>query len=154
MKKILGLMLFSVILLGVSSCKTKQKVETISGAMIDATSKTNDAASASRAATNVANATPEAEVIRNEKFSLTDGGSNSTTFYKKYHVVVGSFSQKQNAINLQKTLINEGNNALVVQNESGMYRVIISSYDEYNQAKYKITQINNRFPDAWVLMQK
>jgi prophage antirepressor-like protein len=51
-------------------------------------------------------------------------------------------------------LKSEGNKALVVINEKGMYRVLIASYNDYDQAHVRIKQISNRFPDAWVLVQK
>ena len=72
----------------------------------------------------------------------------------KYHVVVGSFKNQSNAKGLQRTLNSEGNNAFIVVNEQGMYRVIINSYNDYNQAHARINDLQNRFPDAWVLIQK
>ncbi|VBB46772.1 Sporulation domain-containing protein [uncultured Paludibacter sp.] len=153
MKKILGILLMSVIVVfGITSCKSKQKAVEISGAKIEAKQTTPTATQAT--STTVAEATPVEEVTRNEKFSLADGETNSAAFSNKYHVVVGSFSIKQNAKNLQSTLIKEGNNALVVVNEKGMFRVLIASYNEYYQAKNRINEISNRFPDAWVLVQK
>jgi len=35
-----------------------------------------------------------------------------------------------------------------------MYRVLISSFNDYNLAHARIRAIANRFPDAWVLVQK
>jgi hypothetical protein len=35
-----------------------------------------------------------------------------------------------------------------------MFRVLIASFNEYTQARERINQINTRFPDAWVLVQK
>ncbi len=90
--------------------------------------------------------------VNEETFTLEEGQNNS--FYKKFHVVVGSFSVKRNAINLKNKLLSEGNSAIVVKNENNMYRVIIASYDNYSNAHSKILVINNRFGDAWVLRQK
>ena len=87
-----------------------------------------------------------------EFFSLVEGESTSMKY--KYHVVVGSFGKQENAKGLQSTLKSEGNQALVVVNEKGMYRVLIASYNDYNQAHVRIKQIANRFADAWVLVQK
>jgi hypothetical protein len=42
----------------------------------------------------------------------------------------------------------------MVINEQGMFRVLIASFDAYAQARARINQINSRFPDAWVLVQK
>ena len=152
MKKILGMFLMAAIVLaGSTSCKSKQKVTEISGANVEATAKTNTAAAT---ASTTATAATETEKTRNEKFSLAEGETNTAAFNSKYHVVVGSFSIQQNAKNLQRALNSEGNNALVVVNEQGMFRVLIASFNEYTQARERINQINNRFPDAWVLVQK
>ena len=152
MKKILGMFLMAAIVLaGSTSCKSKQKVTEISGANVEATAKTNTAATT---ASTTATAATQTEKTRNEKFSLAEGETNIAAFNSKYHVVVGSFSIQQNAKNLQRTLNSEGNNALVVVNEQGMFRVLIASFNEYTQARERINQINTRFPDAWVLVQK
>ena len=152
MKKILGMFLMAAIVLaGSTSCKSKQKVTEISGANVEATAKTNTAATT---ASTTATAATETEKTRNEKFSLAEGETNIAAFNSKYHVVVGSFSIQQNAKNLQRTLNSEGNNALVVVNEQGMFRVLIASFNEYTQARERINQINTRFPDAWGLVQK
>lgn len=152
MKKIVGMFLMAAIVLtGSTSCKSKQKVTEISGANVEATAKTNTAAAT---ASTTATAATETEKTRNEKFSMAEGETNTAAFNSKYHVVVGSFSIQQNAKNLQRTLNSEGNNALVVVNEQGMFRVLIASFNEYTQARERINQINTRFPDAWVLVQK
>lgn len=96
--------------------------------------------------------TSEPEVTRNENFTLVDG--ESAVFKSKYHVVVGSFSKAENAKGLQTNLKAEGNKAIVVKNEKGMYRVLISSFNDYYKAHDHIKQISGRFPDAWVLVQK
>ena len=149
MKKIFGFLLMAAIIgFSTTSCKSKQKVVEISGSDISATET---------------KATPQPVVVNqvesnertiNESFKLADGETNSDAFNRKYHVVVGSFSVQSNARNLQRTLNNEGNAAIVVVNQQGMYRVLIASYDEYAQARARINQINTRFPDAWVLMQR
>ena len=152
MKKIVGMFLMAAIVLtGSTSCKSKQKVTEISGANVEATAKTNTAAAT---ASTTATAATETEKTRNEKFSMAEGETNTAAFNSKYHVVVGSFSIQQNAKNLQRALNSEGNNALVVVNEQGMFRVLIASFNEYTQARERINQINTRFPDAWVLVQK
>ena len=146
MKLILAL---AVIMVATSACKTKQKVTEIpAGAKI--------AAAAPKPSTLASTVTKpevkEPEVVRNENFSLVDGEKDALKF--KYHVVVGSFTKQANAQGLQKTLNAEGNKAIIVINEKGMYRVLIASFNDYNQAHVKIKEIANRFADAWVLVQK
>jgi cell division protein FtsN len=97
--------------------------------------------------------TPKEEVTRSESFYLAEGENPKSDVYKKhYHVVVGSFKSRDNAKGLQSSLNAEGNNATVVVNENGMYRVILVSFDEYLQARACINNIAGRFPDAWVLV--
>ena len=135
-----------------TACKSKQKVAEIKGADIPATTTTTPTVT-----TPVVNTTPEvvsseAEVTRNETFSLSDGDAAALKF--RYHVVVGSFKSQTNAKGLQSTLLSEGNQAIIVINEQGWYRVLIASFNEYSQARSKINQIKPRFADAWVLVQK
>jgi len=141
----------AIVVSATTACKTKQKIaEVPAGANIEASSSTKtNVTTQTTPAENVVN---EPEVTRNESFSLVDGESSALNY--KYHVVVGSFSNQSNAKGLQTLLKSEGNNALVVLNEKGMYRVLISSYNDYNQAHARIKQISERFPGAWVLVKK
>lgn len=150
MKKIFGFILMaSIIAFSATSCKSKQKVVEISGSDISATeTKTTTEPVV------VSDEPVGSERTIDESFKLADGETNSAAFARKFHVVVGSFSVQSNAKNLQRTLNSEGNSAIIVVNEQGMYRVLIASYDEYAQARNRINQISTRFPDAWVLRQK
>jgi cell division protein FtsN len=141
----------AIVMLFATACKTQQKVAVVpSGAKITASSTpktvTTTTPETSKTAVN------ETEVTRNENFSLVDGEKDALKY--KYHVVVGSFSKIVNAQGLQKSLISEGNKALIVVNEKSMYRVLIASFNDYNQAHARIREISNRFADAWVLVQK
>lgn len=150
MKKIFGfLLLVSLVAFSTTSCKSKQKVVEITGADISAT----DTKPATQPVVVVDRVESNERTI-NESFKLAEGETNSSAFNKNFHVVVGSFGVQSNAKNLQRTLNGEGNNAIIVINEQGMYRVLIASYDEYSQARTRINQISGRFPDAWVLRQK
>ncbi|MFZ4582602.1 MAG: SPOR domain-containing protein [Paludibacter sp.] len=147
--------LFFAALIGTtfSACKTKQKVTKIPGANVEATAPVTNTTPAVKPQQPTPVPTG-AEQTRNEKFSLADGETNADALKYKYHVVVGSFKSQVNAKGLQSTLKGEGNTALVVVNEQGMFRVLIASFNEYAQARARINQISQRFPDAWVLVQK
>ena len=119
------------------SCKSKQKLVEVEGANKVAV---------------VEETVGGQEVTRNEAFKIVLGDETSSA--KKYHVVVGSFRNYDNALNLQATLKSEGYNALIARNEQEMYRVIIDSSNTYNDARYVITGIKSRFSDAWVLIHK
>ncbi|MFM2290243.1 MAG: hypothetical protein RIS29_56 [Bacteroidota bacterium] len=163
MKKTIRLIIALAIVMGATSaCKSKQKIaEVPAGANVKAkvgTSTTTNQVESDQTAkfdestAGASTANEKAVTTRNEKFDLVEGESSSMKY--KFHVVVGSFSKPENARGLQSTLKSEGNKALVVINEKGMYRVLIASYNDYDQAHVRIKQISNRFPDAWVLVQK
>ena len=128
--------------LSFSACKSKQKVITIPNAHAEA------------APAVIEDPVSEPEEVRDEKFTLDADERNTAVLNQKYHVVVGSFKNRDNAKGLQQTLNKEGNNAVIVVNEQGMYRVLIVSYQNYKEAREKINQIKTRFSDAWVLIQK
>lgn len=149
MSKIFGFLLMAALIgFSATSCKSKQKIVEISGSDIPATETRTGTPPV------IVDQTESNERTIDESFKLADGETNNAAFARKYHVVVGSFGVQSNAKNLQRTLNSEGNNAIIVVNEQGMYRVLIASYDEYAQARNRINQINSRFPDAWVLRQK
>lgn len=95
--------------------------------------------------------TKEKEVTRAEKFDVVEG--QTAVALKNYHVVIGSFGMKANALNLQVQMRPQYNPILVV-NENGLFRVLIASYDTYSEARALINEIKSQFPDAWVLIQK
>jgi cell division protein FtsN len=149
MNRTIRLLLVTFISLSLFSCKSKQLVSEIKGANVPATTEVAPKPVAPKPVVST-----QPEVTRSESFKLAEGETNTTAMGKKYHVQVGAFSNHDNARNLRVKLVNEGNNALVVENESGMLRVIISSFDEYAEARAKIDQIKGAYPDAWVLVQK
>lgn len=149
MNRTIRLLLVTFISLSLVSCKSKQLVSEIKGANVPATTEV-----VSQPATTQVKVTEQPEITRSESFKLAAGETNTDAMAKKYHVQVGAFSNHNNAINLRAKLVSEGNNALVVENENGMLRVIISSYNEYSEARAKIDQIKGTYPDAWVLVQK
>ncbi|MCI7728406.1 MAG: SPOR domain-containing protein [Bacteroidales bacterium] len=91
------------------------------------------------------------EVTRSEKFDVVEG--QGSVQLKNYHVVIGSFSKKENAEKLKNSMMPQYTPIIVV-NEKGMFRVLLTSCDEYIQAKSVIATIIDKFPDAWVLVQK
>jgi cell division protein FtsN len=175
MKPINFLLLASVVALGFS-CKTSEKTTFVPGAYrsaeaaaeknVEATVETTAAstAAASRNESTIIEfpkeepkeepkETPkEEEITRPEVFTFSEGDESAMD--KKFHVVVGSFRNQSNAKGLQSTLKAEGHNAIIVVNDLGMFRVLLASHNEYASARSEINKIKNRFPDAWVLVQK
>lgn len=93
----------------------------------------------------------EKEVTRAEKFEVIEE-QKDVVVLKKYHVVIGSFGNKDNALRLQGQMKPQYE-PIIVRNEKGMYRVLLMTYDTYKEAKTKITEIREQFPDAWVLIK-
>jgi cell division protein FtsN len=97
--------------------------------------------------------TPAKEDVRKESFTLAPTETNQNPILMKYNVVVGSFENQSNAQRLEATLKAEGKNPSIVINSKGMYRVIIESFNDYNQATQVKLSLQNRFPGAWLLVQ-
>ena len=94
----------------------------------------------------------EKEVTRAEKFEVIEE-QRDVVVLKKYHVVIGSFGNKDNALRLQAQMKPQYE-PIIVRNEKGMYRVLLMTYDTYKEAKTKIVEIREQFPDAWVLIRE
>lgn len=149
-------LLVGVVMFALVSCKSKQKVTEIPAATEPARTATNvpPVTSQRTAVSRTTASTHQHEVTRTESFRLAEGETNNDALSRKYHVVVGAFGNHENARRLRNTLSGQGHNAVTVQNDSGMLRVIIASFDEYSQAKARIEQVRGTYSDAWVLVQK
>ncbi len=95
---------------------------------------------------------------RTEKVVLSSGDEGSL---KAFSVVCGSYSRKEGADNIRQSLVDEGYNAIVVQNPStGLYRVVCASCDTKEEAaaardKFKAAHPrNNDYQKAWLLYNK
>lgn len=95
---------------------------------------------------------------RTEKVVLSSGAEGSL---KAFSVVCGSYSRKEGAESIRKTLVDEGYNAIVVQNPvTGLYRVVCASCDTKEEAavardKFKAAHTGNAdFQKAWLLYNK
>ena len=95
---------------------------------------------------------------RTEKVVLSSGAEGSL---KAFSVVCGSYSRKEGADNIRQSLVDEGYNAIVVQNPStGLYRVVCASCDTKEEAaaardKFKAAHPrNNDYQKAWLLYNK
>ena len=86
------------------------------------------------------------ENTRSENLTLVSGAG-----LKAYSVVVGSFSIRANADNLQRTLTNNGYAAQIATNPQGMFRVIASTFDDLGSAVQSRNTLRSQYPDAWLL---
>lgn len=79
---------------------------------------------------------------------------------KTYSVVVGSFVTQANAEGLKTRLQNNGYDSRVLEtnetinNKTGWYRVIASSYDDKASAVQSRDALRSTYPGAWLLYRK
>jgi len=73
---------------------------------------------------------------------------------KRYSVVVGSFSNRDNADNFTDKLKGLGYEIIVVQNEQGLYRVITHTTNSIDNAVQQVKKIRTKYADSWILVLK
>ena len=93
------------------------------------------------------------ETTRQEKITAATG--EDASMLKRFSVVIGSFTNSDNAYSLKNRMTADGYNAVLGRNERGMLRVIVSSFDSKADAVYSRENIKARyapqFHDAWIL---
>ena len=144
MKRILfyGIALASLLVLG-TSCKPKQSAYK---QVYEAAKEREVQQSASQPTTVIKDASPLPPVevsVRKERVEpvyATDAAG-----LKRFNVVIASLSVKLNAESLKSRMENEGHRVILAENEQGMYRVIVASYDTKEQAAAKRGEIYNTY---------
>lgn len=96
------------------------------------------------------------ESVRSERINPAEGENASGL--RAYSVVIGSFQNITNARSLKERMASEGfGTAMLAQNEQGMYRVIVTSFDTKDEAVRSREEIKSRFAplfsDAWILQR-
>ncbi len=133
-----ALVLVTLLLIGVS-CKPKQSAYK---QVYEAAKEREMQQTASQPTTVVKDASPLPPVevsVRKEKVEAvypTDAAG-----LRKYSVVIASLSVKLNAESLKGRMENEGHSVILAQNQQGMYRVIVASYNDRAQAAAKRDEI-------------
>ena len=103
-----------------------------------------EAASQPTSVVKDAAALPPVEVsVRKEKVEPVYASDASGL--KKYSVVIASLSVKLNAESLKSRMENEGYHVILAQNNMGMYRVIVASYDDKESAVAKRDEIYRKY---------
>jgi len=95
--------------------------------------------------------------VRKEQVTFTQQEDKSNNEINSYFVILGSFSQLENARNYRGQLIDEGFTPIVLHSETGYYRVCVNSYQQESEARTRISQIRQAFPkyaDVWLLMKE
>jgi cell division protein FtsN len=88
--------------------------------------------------------------VQQEKVTVKFGTSSN-----RYHVIVGSFANEENAIRLRNRLNESGYASIIMLNESNMNRVSIAGFDDEYSAREELRRIRQAYPeykDAWLLI--
>lgn len=148
-KTILAFFSIALLVFAFGSCKPKQSEyksvyeaakERDMGAQGGA-NESYEAASSSRPTTPSTSSSSES--VRREK--ITPVSSSDASGLKAYSVVIASMGMKPNAESLKSRMEEAGYKTILVQNEQGMYRVIVASYDSKDQAVARRSEILNNF---------
>jgi len=153
MKKIAFLGFALVAALTITSCKSKEsnyrKAYEKAQAQEMAQQTQTEAVATVSPVTPVTTTVEDNSNVRSERLNVIGSGS-----LKAYNVVCGSFKSQENANNLRQTLVNKGYSAVVAQNpETGMYRVVASSFDDKASAVSSRDNLLATYPDAWLLLR-
>ena len=96
--------------------------------------------------------TPSTATVQKEKVTVVDEPSSTI---QQFNVVIGSFVNKTNAVSLKERMQKQGYQAILAQNEKGMYRVIAATFSNRASAAAARDNIKEKFypdfQDAWLL---
>jgi cell division protein FtsN len=92
--------------------------------------------------------------VRKESFSFTQPQDNTQN---NFFIIVGSFSSLDNAKSFKQTLVSEGFTPIIVQSETGFYRVTTDSFNNETDARKRLLQVRENYPkyaDTWLLIKQ
>ncbi len=98
----------------------------------------------------------EPVAMRKEQVSFTTQEDKALNETNNFFVILGSFSQLNNAKNYRETLLNKGFTPIILHSETGYYRVCVNSYQNEGDARTRVTQIRQTYPeysDVWLLIK-
>ena len=148
-----------VVVLAFASCKSKKVAQ--SSYNTDTTPRVfsvpgTTTSTSQPAAVNAA--TTESPVsMRSEQISFMQQEDRIANESNSFFVILGSFSQLENARNFRETLIREGFTPIILHSETGNYRVCVNSYRGEQEARSRVAQIRQAYPrysDVWLLIRR
>jgi cell division protein FtsN len=167
MKKIaLLIMALCLILTFGTSCKSKQSAykqayEQAKTREMDEPADSQTITPVSKPVTSTQTVTPVTKPAtsttdtRQERITPISGENASGL--RQYSVVIGSFVNRTNAYSLKERMERDGYSPILAENEQGMLRVIVTSYDNRSDAQSSRDAIRSRyypnFQDAWLLQR-
>lgn len=143
-KKLVGIGLALAAVIAFGSCKPKQSAyKSVYEAAKEREMEENNVAATPPPASRPSTSYSTSETVRKEK--ITPVYDADASGLKAYSVVIAAMGMKPNAESLKQRMENEGYKIILVQNDAGMYRVIIASYDSKEQAVAKKNEILGKF---------
>jgi cell division septation protein DedD len=94
--------------------------------------------------------------MRKEQVSFTRQEDKAQNESNNFFVILGSFGELNNAKNFRETLLNKGFTPIILHSETGYYRVCVNSYQDEFEARNRVSQVRNTYPDykdAWLLIK-
>ena len=112
-------------------------------------------------ATNTPTPKPVAEpvkavVMREEKVKVIENNTSDKSEYN-YYCIIGSFRIIENARNFCSQLIEEGFQPVILENESGLYRISVGGNNQEDMVRSRIADIRSRYTqyaDVWLLKKQ
>ena len=153
MKRIglLGVTLCLVFAIGAVSCKSKQSAYKAAYEQ----AKEREISSDEPTDEEIAPVTKSKDSGETRQEKITPVEGEDADAIKLYSVVVGSFKNRTNAFSLKERMQNEGYTPVLGENEQGMLRVIVTSFETKAEAEKSRDAIRSKyrpnFQDAWVL---
>ncbi|MFW5821824.1 MAG: SPOR domain-containing protein [Tangfeifania sp.] len=163
-------LLIIVVALAVGGCKSKKqmaqseyttdpanqsKVFTVPGTdTVPETEKEQETAKVEKEKT--AESVEKPVAMRKEQVSFTNQEDKTENESNTYFVILGSFSQLDNAKNYREDLLNQGFTPIILHSETGYYRVCVDSYENELDARTRVAQIRRTYPkysDVWLLIK-
>mgnify|MGYP002756684610 FL=1 len=147
----LGVTLCLVFAIGTVSCKSKQSAYKAAYEQ----AKEREISSDEPTDEEIAPVTKSKDSGETRQEKITPVEGEDADAIKLYSVVVGSFKNRTNAFSLKERMQNEGYTPVLGENEQGMLRVIVTSFETKAEAEKSRAAIRSKyrpnFQDAWVL---
>ncbi|PIF05506.1 MAG: hypothetical protein CSA36_06270 [Draconibacterium sp.] len=161
MKKIIFIL--TVVLFAFSACKTsKKRPQSVYTSDNTANPKVFSVPEPSPSPSPAPVETTEPKVskpipTKKEQVTFTQQEDRAQNETNSYFVIIGSFSQLDNAKNFRETLLNEGFTPIILHSETGFYRVCVNSYKNESDARTRIGDLRQTYPkyaDVWLLIKE
>lgn len=99
--------------------------------------------------------TPLADIpVRTERFTFEN---REQEVAHNFFVIVGSYSNPDNAERARTILIRQGFSPTILKSETGLNRLSVNSFTIESEARMRVQQIRQSFPeyhDAWLLIRQ